>query len=106
LIAVFEPRTNSSMRRVFQQAYARAFDGADLICIRQPPLLHKVPADDRFSSRQLVEDLRGRGQAARFFPDTDTIIAFLARNARSGDAILVMSNGGFDDIHSRLLDAL
>jgi UDP-N-acetylmuramate: L-alanyl-gamma-D-glutamyl-meso-diaminopimelate ligase len=92
LIAVFEPRTNSSMRRVFQQAYARAFDGADLICIRQPPLLHKVPADDRFSSRQLVEDLCRHGQAAHFFPDTD--------------AILVMSNGGFDDIHSRLLDAL
>ena len=106
LIAVFEPRTNSSMRRVFQQAYAQAFDGADLICIRQPPLLHKVPADDRFSSRQLVEDLCGRGKAAHFFPETDAIIAFLARNARPDDAILVMSNGGFDDIHTRLLDAL
>jgi UDP-N-acetylmuramate: L-alanyl-gamma-D-glutamyl-meso-diaminopimelate ligase len=106
LIAVFEPRTNSSMRRVFQQDYARAFDEADLICIRQPPLLHKVPADDRFSSRQLVDDLRRRGKAAHFFQDTDAIIAFLSRNARFGDAILVMSNGGFDDIHSRLLEAL
>jgi len=106
LIAVFEPRTNSSMRRIFQQAYAHAFDGADLICIRQPPLLQKVPADDRFSSQQLVDDLRSQGKAAHFFPDTDRIIAFLARVVRPGDAILVMSNGGFDNIHTRLLDAL
>lgn len=106
LIAVFEPRTNSSMRRIFQKVYPHSFDGADLICIRQPPLLQKVPADDRFSSRQLVDDLCSQGKAAHFFPDTDGIIAFLTRNARPGDAILVMSNGGFDNIHARLLDAL
>ena len=106
LVAVFEPRTNSSMRSVFQQDYPLAFDAADVICIRKPPLLEKIPVDDRFSSEQLVDDLKQRGKDAHYFPDTDAIIDYLCDTARSGDMILVMSNGGFDNIHARLLDAL
>ncbi len=106
LIAVFEPRTNSSMRKVFQYVYPAAFDFADLICIRQPPLLQKIPINERFSSKQLVADLKQRGKDAHFFADTDSIIEYLAREAKSGDLILVMSNGGFDNIHARLLERL
>ncbi len=106
LIAVFEPRTNTSMRSVFQQVYPQSFDQAELVCIRQPPLLEKIPVDQRFSSRRLVEDLNSRGIDAHYFEDTDGIIAFLADVARPGDVILVMSNGGFDHIHERLLAAL
>jgi UDP-N-acetylmuramate: L-alanyl-gamma-D-glutamyl-meso-diaminopimelate ligase len=106
LIAVFEPRTNTSMRRIFQERYAEAFQGADLICIRQPPLLSKVPEGERFSSPQLVEDLRRAGQAAHYFEDTEGIVAFVGREAREGDLVLVMSNGGFDNIHVRLLERL
>ncbi len=106
LVAVFEPRTNTSMRQVFQSVYPHAFIDADLICIRKPPLLEKVPEDERFSSEQLVSDLKQRGKNARFFPDTESIIDFLEKEARSGDVILVMSNGGFDNIHERLLACL
>ena len=106
LIAVFEPRTNSSMRDVFQEAYGEAFGEADLICIRQPPLLEKIPEGHRFSSQALVEDLTRRGKRAFFFPDTDAILDYLAKEARIGDLVLIMSNGGFDNIHERLLDRL
>lgn len=106
LIAVFEPRTNTSMRDVFQNAYPAAFDGADIICVRQPPMLSKIPEGHRFSSEQLVADIRKQNQNAYYFPDTDAIVRFVADTARAGDVILVMSNGGFDGIHSRLLDAL
>ncbi len=106
LIAVFEPRTNSSMRKVFQDIYPLSFDGADLVCIRRPPLLKKIPAEDRFSSEKLVKDLKGKGKDAYYFPDTDAIIRFLIKNAKAGDLILVMSNGGFDNIHDRLLESL
>jgi len=106
LVAVFEPRTNTSMRDVFQETYATCFDPADLICIRQPPLLSKIPSDERFSSQKLVDDLQGRGHDARYFPDTDAIIDFLVEGAREDDVILIMSNGGFDNIHERLLEAL
>jgi len=106
LAAVFEPRTNTSMRDVFQETYASCFDPADLICIRQPPLLNKIPDGERFSSKKLVEDLQTRGCAAHYFQDTDAIIDFLVKGAREGDVILIMSNGGFDNIHERLLEAL
>ncbi len=106
LIAVFEPRTNTSMRRVFQQVYPDAFDRADLICIRKPSLLHKVPEDQRFSSTQLAEDLRKKGKDAHCFEDTGQIVKFVAGAARAGDVVLVMSNGGFDNIHERLLSAM
>ncbi|QTA84030.1 UDP-N-acetylmuramate--L-alanine ligase [Desulfonema magnum] len=103
LIAVFEPRTNSSMRKVFQDVYPLSFDDADMICIRHPSLLNKIPADERFSSEKLVDDLKNRGKDAHHFPDTELIIDFLVREATSGDVILIMSNGGFDNIHERVL---
>jgi UDP-N-acetylmuramate: L-alanyl-gamma-D-glutamyl-meso-diaminopimelate ligase len=106
LIAVFEPRTNTSMRDVFQNVYPECFDGADLICIRKPPLLKKIPEGQRFSSEKLVHNLKQRGKEALYFENTDLIIAFLKENAVSGDVVLVMSNGGFDNIHERLLAVL
>jgi UDP-N-acetylmuramate: L-alanyl-gamma-D-glutamyl-meso-diaminopimelate ligase len=106
LVAVFEPRTNTSMRQVFQSVYPNAFNAADLICIRKPPLLQKVPEGERFSSEQLVSDLKKQGKDAHYFADTESIIDFLTEEAKSGDIILIMSNGGFDNIHERLLEML
>jgi UDP-N-acetylmuramate: L-alanyl-gamma-D-glutamyl-meso-diaminopimelate ligase len=106
LIAVFEPRTNTSMRKVFQPVYPQAFDGADIICIRRPSMLEKIPAAERFSSEELVAELRRLGRTAAFFPDTEGIIDFVVNTGRSGDVVLIMSNGGFDNIHERLLESL
>ncbi len=106
IIAVFEPRTNSSMRKVFQDVYPLSFDSADIICIRKPPLLDKIPCADRFSSKKLVTDLKSRGKDAYYFQSTEDIIAFLVKEARPQDLILIMSNGGFDDIHAKLLAGL
>jgi UDP-N-acetylmuramate: L-alanyl-gamma-D-glutamyl-meso-diaminopimelate ligase len=94
------------MRDVFQREYAACFDPADLVVIRKPPLLEKIPEGQRFSSARLVADIEKRGNAAHYFEDTDAIIAFLVDKARAQDVILVMSNGGFDNIHARLLEAL
>jgi UDP-N-acetylmuramate: L-alanyl-gamma-D-glutamyl-meso-diaminopimelate ligase len=106
LIAVFEPRTNTSMRNVFQDEYATVFDRADIICIRMPSMLHKVPPDQRFSSKKLVEDLVGRKKKAHYFTDTEKIVSYLINIAIAEDIILIMSNGGFDNIHKQLLDRL
>jgi UDP-N-acetylmuramate: L-alanyl-gamma-D-glutamyl-meso-diaminopimelate ligase len=106
LIAVFEPRTNSSRRKVFQDDYAHSFDAADSVIVREPPGLENIPIQDRFSSRTLVEDLKTRGRTAYYFPDTDGILGFLKEYARGGDVIAIMSNGGFDNIHEKLLAIL
>jgi UDP-N-acetylmuramate: L-alanyl-gamma-D-glutamyl-meso-diaminopimelate ligase len=106
LVAAFEPRTNTSRRRIFQKPYAQAFDDADLILVREPPDLWKVEPEEQFSSRQLVADLQARGRAALYFPDTDLLLEGLIENVRPGDVVLVMSNGDFDHLVPRLCEAL
>ena len=94
------------MRKVFQETYPLSFDEADIICIPHPAMIHKIPENDRLSASKLVEDLKTGGKDAHYFNDTDGIIRFLVKAAKSGDLILIMSNGGFDNIHERLLKAL
>ncbi|MBE9580899.1 MAG: UDP-N-acetylmuramate:L-alanyl-gamma-D-glutamyl-meso-diaminopimelate ligase [Proteobacteria bacterium] len=106
IVAVFEPRTNSSRRKVFQDKYPESFDMADLVCIREPPLLDKIPVEERFSSEQLTQDLQGRGKEAHYFADTEAIIDYLVGVAQPEDVILIMSNGGFDNIHEKILERL
>ena len=106
VIAVFEPRTNSSMRDIFQADYALAFDDADVVCIRKPSRLDKVPENQRLSTKKLVQDIQDRGKKAFYFKDTESILFFLKEHTQQGDLVLVMSNGGFDNIHQRLLELL
>jgi len=106
LVAVFEPRSNSSRRKTFQQEYGSCFDQADRILIPEPPLMEKIAVHERFSSRKLVEDLRERGLEALYFAETRLILEEILRTGREGDVILFMSNGGFDNLPARLLSAL
>jgi UDP-N-acetylmuramate: L-alanyl-gamma-D-glutamyl-meso-diaminopimelate ligase len=106
LVAVFEPRTNTSRRKVFQEPYAHAFNDADLILVREPPDLWKVPPEEQFSSRQLVADLTAQGKKALYYPDTDQLLFGLLQNLGVGDLVLVMSNGDFDHLVPRLCEAL
>jgi len=106
LIAVFEPRTNTSRRAIFQNEYAHAFQAADISLIREVAGDKPVDADDRFSSEQLAADLAKQGQDARAFGDTGLIIDHIQAIASPGDIVAVLSNGGFDNIHERLLDVL
>ncbi|NDY43178.1 UDP-N-acetylmuramate:L-alanyl-gamma-D-glutamyl-meso-diaminopimelate ligase [Dissulfurirhabdus thermomarina] len=106
LLVAFEPRTNTSRRKVFQEAYARAFDAADRVWVREVPDPEKVPAAERFSSRRLVADLETRGVAAGWFPDAGAIADDLVAACRPGDVVAVLSNGAFEGLHERLLRRL
>jgi UDP-N-acetylmuramate: L-alanyl-gamma-D-glutamyl-meso-diaminopimelate ligase len=106
LWAVFEPRTNTTRRAVFQQEYAEAFDQADEVLIAAVDHPERAPAEDRFSAEGLVEDLKRRGIAARYAPEVMAIVEIVAAEARDGDVVLIMSNGSFGGIHQKLLDAL
>lgn len=106
LIAVFEPRSNSSRRKIFQRQYALSFDAADRTFIPEPPLMEGIPVDERFSSRQLVMDLNRRGLEASYHETTDLLLESLVQETCPGDVVLIMSNGGFDRLHQRLLEAL
>lgn len=106
LIAVFEPRSNSSRRNIFQERYSTAFDKADLIFIPEPPMMDKIPLDERFSSSRLVDELKAKGLDAFYSLDTDSLLEGIISNTEEGDIILIMSNGSFDNLHERLLKKL
>jgi UDP-N-acetylmuramate: L-alanyl-gamma-D-glutamyl-meso-diaminopimelate ligase len=106
LIAVFEPRSNSSRRNIFQKAYAGSFGGADLVMVPEPILTENIPPEQRFSSAKLAEDLKNQGIEAFSFPNTGRLFEDLAARTRPGDVVLFMSNGAFDHLPQRFLDGM
>jgi UDP-N-acetylmuramate: L-alanyl-gamma-D-glutamyl-meso-diaminopimelate ligase len=103
--AIFEPRSATSCRRIFQSDFVRALSGADRVVL--PAVFRStLPDDQRLSAEQIVEELRRQGMDARYIPSVDDIVRAVAADANSGDLVVIMSNGGFDDIHQKLLTAL
>jgi UDP-N-acetylmuramate: L-alanyl-gamma-D-glutamyl-meso-diaminopimelate ligase len=103
--AIFEPRSASSCRRIFQDDFARAFAGADEVVIASV-YRSSLPPEERLSESQLIADLSASKVHARHLPDVDTIVNTVAAEARNGDLVVVMSNGGFGGIHKKLVSAL
>lgn len=105
--AVFEPRSATSCRKVFQQDFADAFaeSGADEVVLAAV-FRATLPDAERLSVDEVVADLEARGQRARALLNVDAIVSAIASEARPGDVVLLMSNGGFDGIHDKLLRAL
>jgi UDP-N-acetylmuramate: L-alanyl-gamma-D-glutamyl-meso-diaminopimelate ligase len=104
--AIFEPRTNTSRRSIFQQEYAAAFDSADRVIIAAVDHPERAPEGQRFSPENLVRDLRARGREADYVEGVGEIVARAAVGTRDGDVVVIMSNGAFGGIHARLLEAL
>ena len=104
--AVLEPRSWSLRRNVFQQRLSGVFDAADEVIIAPVFRPQQIPAEERLDVLQLVEDLVARGQNARHEDDVAKIVERIASGAVPGDVVVVMSNGGFDRLHERLLNAL
>jgi UDP-N-acetylmuramate: L-alanyl-gamma-D-glutamyl-meso-diaminopimelate ligase len=104
--AIFEPRSATSRRAVFQEAYAGAFDAADVVVIAHPHDQSRIQEDERFDSARLVEKLRARGLEAFHYAEVEEIVAVTAANALPWDVLAVLSNGGFGGMHAKLLTAL
>ncbi len=110
LVAVFEPRSNTSRRRVFQRQYAAALAAADQVVALEVPdePIYSATGDvsERFSSAELGCSLAERDVAVTIFASVDEIVEYLAAESRTGDVVLVMSNGAFGNIWEKLLAAL
>jgi UDP-N-acetylmuramate: L-alanyl-gamma-D-glutamyl-meso-diaminopimelate ligase len=114
VIAIFEARTNTSRRAIFQDAYARAFDGADRVVLRElsvEPIYSSSSSSsgaptDLFSAEVLKKALEDRGIATQIFEDIDAAAIEQASQLESSDVVLVMSNGAFGNIWEKILVAL
>ncbi len=105
--AVFEPRSATACRKIFQNDFVRAFheSGADEVVLAAV-FRASLPEDERLSVDAIVDDLKKRGVKARTLPGANEIVEAIAAEAREGDIVVMMSNGGFDSIHTKLLAAL
>jgi UDP-N-acetylmuramate: L-alanyl-gamma-D-glutamyl-meso-diaminopimelate ligase len=106
LVAVFEPRTATSRRKLFQDAYPASFASADEVVLVPPFDAEKIPEAERFDSAALVAGLRQNGQKAVLHETADKVVADLSGRLGTGSVVLIMSNGAFDNIHEKLLSAL
>ncbi|MCK6555353.1 Mur ligase domain-containing protein [Candidatus Binatia bacterium] len=108
LWAVFEPRSNTSRRKVFQREYAEAFTRADSVVIGGvfQKQTDAVAAADLFSPEQLVADLCARNVTASAVGEATDICAAIVDAAQPGDVVVLMSNGAFGGLREKLVQAL
>jgi UDP-N-acetylmuramate: L-alanyl-gamma-D-glutamyl-meso-diaminopimelate ligase len=104
--ALFEPRSNTTRRNVFQTELAMSFADADAVVVSQVARLEQLAAEERLNPEKLMQDLKDLGKDATYLSDVDSIVGHVARNAQGGDIVVVFSNGGFGGIHGILLERL
>ncbi|HEV7403004.1 MAG TPA: UDP-N-acetylmuramate:L-alanyl-gamma-D-glutamyl-meso-diaminopimelate ligase [Chthoniobacteraceae bacterium] len=106
LWAVFEPRSNTTRRAVFQDELPKAFSEADGVVLAQVARLDQLPPENRLHPERVVTDLQAMGKPAFYEPGVSAIIDRLRPLVKEPDVLIIFSNGGFDGIHKRLLAEL
>jgi len=101
---VFEPRSATSKRKVFEQDFPDSFLAADQVVFAGLFAPEKIKEEERLDPERVVDLIRQKGGNANYIAEVDDIVAFIAENAESGDVVLVMSSGGFGGIHQKILD--
>jgi UDP-N-acetylmuramate: L-alanyl-gamma-D-glutamyl-meso-diaminopimelate ligase len=104
--AVYEPRSATSRRNTFQNELAESFDDADQAILSSPFAPDKLDPAVRLDINQVVSMLRQRGKTAETAAGADEIVRIVTPRLRPGDQVVIMSNGGFNGIHQKLLDAI
>ncbi len=108
VVVFFEPRSNTSRRKLFEEEYGKAFDRSEKVFLSVPPLRHNDRAEDFINEEKVVEIINSRAGIAKasYFSNAEELLAAALPEIRSGDVILIMSNGSFAGIHLRLLREL
>ena len=105
LFAIFEPRSNTSRRHFFQKEYVQALSHADRVLISQPFVKEGTDTSDLLDVNKIVTELGGEKKAMSF-QEVDQAVALVQSEAKAGDTVLIMSNGGFQGIYGKILQAL
>jgi len=104
--AIFEPRSNTMRRRVFERDLSDSLATADAAVLGGVNRANLLGDEERLSPTRVVQSIRSAGKRAEGFDSADEIADFLSREAQSGDLVLVMSNGSFDGLCGKLLGRL
>ena len=104
--AIFEPRSNTTRRAIFQQELSDALKLADGVFISQIARLEQIPEADRLNPEAVVKAIAESGRPAFYEQDAAHIIERLVPLLKKKDVVAIFSNGGFDGIHEKLLERL
>lgn len=104
--AIFEPRSATCKRKVFEDRLPKSFTPADLVIIADLFAPDKIDPKDRLNPELVVENINNDGGDAYFIPDTEALINKLITECRPKDVLLIMSSGGFSGIHQKLIARL
>ena len=102
LWAIFEPRSNTLRRAVFQQPLAESLALADEVVVASIFKAEAIPEAERLDLAAVIDDVNRRGRPAVQLPDADAIVADAAPRMKSGDVVAILSNGGFGGIYEKL----
>jgi UDP-N-acetylmuramate: L-alanyl-gamma-D-glutamyl-meso-diaminopimelate ligase len=103
LFVCFDPRSASSRRSVFFDAYAGSFSMANEVLIGPLHAPEKIPPAQRLDVQALAAEIRKRGVSARAFASATEIAQTIVENAVPGDTVLVLSSGSFDGLVEQIL---
>ncbi|HSB11595.1 MAG TPA: UDP-N-acetylmuramate:L-alanyl-gamma-D-glutamyl-meso-diaminopimelate ligase [Blastocatellia bacterium] len=106
IVAIFEPRSYTAQIKLFQQAFEDALAEADEIIIAGLFHPERYTAETAISPNEMVDHWRARGREAHYIPTATEIVSDLTPRLRGGEIVVIMSNGSFDGIHAKLLNAL
>lgn len=104
--AVFEPRTSTSKRKIFEQSFAEALAIADHVILTPLYRPDKVPANELISLENICEQLGRRNIPNHILAADGEMVSFLKEHLQPGDVILFMSNGDFKQIPDKLIREL
>jgi len=103
LWAVFEPRTATSKRNVFQSRFVEALAVADKVILTPLYSPEKVPEGERLSVEKICQLLENKNISSRVLPADASMVIFLKKNLKANDVVLFMSNGDFNQIPANLI---
>ena len=106
LIAAFEPRSNTSVQNMMQTELEEALSLADRVLLSKPHRMNSIPESKRLNTKALTENLTKQGIPTSTHDNPEGILKTLKEECRSGDTVMIMSNGAFGNLHQRLLESL
>ena len=107
ILALFEPRSSTSRKNIFQRDYEKALSLADLVFCMEAYDTSRISEMERFSSRQLVTHILNQNEKTAFYAENvRSMVRIVQNQVLKGDVILIMSSGDFGGIYSLLKEAL
>lgn len=106
IVALFEPRSNSSRKKIFEKDYVESFDNADLVFIKVPPFREGDNPEDFMDANFVAAEVSKRGTEMKVADDVDSLVQMAFPQIKEEDVVIMMSNGSFDGLKEKLIDNL